>query len=1002
MTSTQNTIQDFLAELFPFNQLEASKLEDASKKIQFFRYRMGQPIIQREQIPTKIYIIYEGQARLLGYDHETQMPITLQTFKKGEILGWTSLIRGIACETVLASDETICLTLEAKDFLSLVKDSQNFANAFQNLCSTIEVFDLLSNELSNRADGKAILDFHNANDIKELTFKIIDKSVIYTSSRNKIYTEELDPNLTWFVSSGELKYFSPGSRLNIDTNTYLEKNTSSSVVRLIGLPLQTQIKSTNIEDFLPSSFILPSLDEIPYATNNITPIETNSNRYSQTVNSQKVKYPYAHGRSPVEATLACFQMLSQYWNIPFRQEVIRKVLTHQVQRTQTLSLQLCGAVAELIGLDAQLINVTASSLTKLQVPAIIRWQDSFAILYEINGKKLVLGVPSVGILQQKPAHFIENWGDQGQVLLLKANKYTPKKRFGLSWFIPSLIQYRKVLFEVLIASFFVQIFTLANPLIVQIIIDKVIVQNSLNTLNIFGILLVVIAIFEAILTSIRTNLFTDTTNRIDLALGSEIIEHLLRLPLPYFEKRTVGELATRTNELENIRSFLTGTALTVVLDAVFSVVYIAVMFVYSWLMTLVALATIPLFMLLTILVSPIIQRQLRSKAEKNAQTQSYLVEVLSGIQTVKAQNIELHSRWQWQEHYTSYVDAGFKTTVTSTAAASTSNFLNQISGLLVLWLGAYLVVKGELTLGQLIAFRIIANYVTAPLLRLSQLWQNFQETALSLERLSDILNSPTETEEADRKNISMPVICGAVSYENLCFRFNSSSQLQLKNINLDLAPGKFIGIVGQSGSGKSTLTKLLTRLYEPESGKITIDGYDISKVELHSLRRQIGMVLQDSLLFDGTIQENIALANPDATTEEIIEAAKIAAAHEFIMSLPQGYNTKVGERGSALSGGQRQRIAIARTVLQNPNLLILDEATSALDYQSEREVCLNLAQVFSNKTVFFITHRLSTIKNADVILLLHQGTVAEQGTHQELMSLRGHYYCLYQQQEAQL
>jgi ATP-binding cassette, subfamily B, bacterial HlyB/CyaB len=997
MTSTQNTIQDFLAELFAFNQLEASKLENASKKIQFFRYRMGQPIIQREQMPTKIYIIYEGQARLLGYDHETQMPITLQTFTKGEILGWTSLIREIACETVLASDETICLTLDGKEFLSLVKNSQNFANYFQNRCSSIEVFDLLSNEFSNRADGKAILDFHNATDIKELTFKILDKSLIYTSSRNKISTEELDPNLTWFISSGDLKSFSPGSRLSIEVNTYLERNISSNVVRLIGLPLQSKIENPNIEDFLPSSFTFPSLDNIPYATNNITSIETNSKKYSE-----KVKYPYAHGRSPVEATLACFKMLSQYWNIPFRQEVIHKVLTHQVQRTQTLSLQLCGAVAELIGLDAQLINVTASSLTKLQVPAIIRWQDSFAILYEINEKKLVLGVPSVGILQQKPAHFIENWGDQGQVLLLKANKYTPKKRFGLSWFIPSLIKYRKVLFEVLIASFFVQIFTLANPLIVQIIIDKVIVQNSLNTLNIFGILLVVIAIFEAILTSIRTNLFTDTTNRIDLSLGSEIIEHLLRLPLSYFEKRTVGELATRTNELENIRSFLTGTALTVVLDAVFSVVYIAVMFVYSWLMTLVALATIPLFMLLTILVSPIIQRQLRSKAEKNAQTQSYLVEVLSGIQTVKAQNIELHSRWQWQEHYTSYVDAGFKTTVTSTAAGATSNFLNQISGLLVLWLGAYLVVKGELSLGQLIAFRIIANYVTAPLLRLSQLWQNFQETALSLERLSDILNSPTETEEADRKNISMPVIRGAVSYENLCFRFNSSSQLQLKNINLDLAPGKFIGIVGQSGSGKSTLTKLLTRLYEPESGKITIDGYDISKVELHSLRRQIGMVLQDSLLFDGTIQDNIALANPDASTEEIIEAAKIAAAHEFIMSLPQGYNTKVGERGSALSGGQRQRIAIARTVLQNPNLLILDEATSALDYQSEREVCLNLAQVFVNRTVFFITHRLSTVKNADVILLLNQGTVAEQGTHQELMSLRGHYYCLYQQQEAQL
>jgi HlyB family type I secretion system ABC transporter len=548
----------------------------------------------------------------------------------------------------------------------------------------------------------------------------------------------------------------------------------------------------------------------------------------------------------------------------------------------------------------------------------------------------------------------------------------------------------------------VQLFALANPLMIQVIIDKVIVQNSVDTLQILGVFLLVLAVFEAVLTSLRTYLFVDTTNRIDMALGSEIIDHLLRLPLRYFERRPVGELATRINELENIRQFLTGTALTVVLDAVFSVIYIIVMFIYSWLLTLVSLATIPLFILLAMVASPLIRQQLRVKAERNAETQSYLVEVVGGIQTVKAQNMELRARWQWQQRYARYVSAGFKTVLTSTTAGSTSHFLNQLSGLLVLWVGAYLVLQGDLTLGQLIAFRIIAGYVTSPLLRLAQLWQNFQEVGLSIERLSDIIDATPEADELDRLNIPMPTVKGAVAFEDVTFRFGTTGPYQLNNVNLEFTAGSFVGIVGLSGSGKSTLMKLLPRLYDLESGRILIDGYDISKVELYSLRQQIGIVPQDTLLFDGTVQENIALTCPDATAEEIIRAAQVAAAHDFIMGLPNGYNTRVGERGAALSGGQRQRIAIARTVLQNPHLLILDEATSALDYDSERRVCLNLADAFRDRTVFFITHRLSTIKNADTIVLMDKGSVVEIGTHEELMALRGRYYCLYQQQEAQL
>jgi ATP-binding cassette subfamily B protein len=628
------------------------------------------------------------------------------------------------------------------------------------------------------------------------------------------------------------------------------------------------------------------------------------------------------------------------------------------------------------------------------------WQDTFAILYKASDRELVLGIPEQGIVTKKTSQFADLWGDSGQILLIKPTKDTPKEKFGLSWFLPSLKKYQGTLITVLVASFFVQLLGLANPLITQVIIDKVIIQNAPATLNTLGILLVTISVFEAIISALRTYLFVNTTNRIDLTLGSETIDHLVRLPLRYFEKRSVGELSSRIGELENIRQFLTGTALTVVLDAVFSVIYIIVMLCYSWLLTLVALGTVPLFALLTFIVAPIIRVQLRSKAERNASTQSYLVEVISGIQTVKAQSIELKSRWEWQRRYARYVSDGFKTVVTSTTAGSTSQFLNQLSNLLLLWVGAYLVLNNQLSLGQLIAFRIIAGYTTTPLLRLIQLWQNFQETALSLERLSDIINYPQEQEEAGRRNIPMPAITGAVRYENVNFRFVANGSLQLNNVSLEIPPGMFVGVVGASGAGKSTLTKLLSRLYEPESGRILIDDYDVSKVELYSLRRQIGVVLQDTLLFDGSVQENIALTNPDATPEEIIDAARIACAHDFIMELPQGYESRVGERGASLSGGQRQRIAIARTVLQKPQLLILDEATSALDYNTERQVCLNLAEEFRGRTVFFITHRLATIHSADLIVVMDSGRVAEQGTHTDLMAMRERYYTLYRQQEA--
>jgi ATP-binding cassette, subfamily B, bacterial HlyB/CyaB len=980
MTPVSVSIQSFLQQTPPFDRLSKVGLEQLLPRLKQLQYRMGQAIVVGSDIPAQIAILLEGQVRVIGTSAQTKLPETLQRLGPGTVIGWQSILREVPCETVIASTASVCLTLPAREFQQLLRSEATFAAAFHEQCGMNELYDLLFREI----EQQPIANVHLLSFVQD----VLPETIALTLPKGKVNLDQLDTSRIWFVSSGKTNY-AVGSRLTIgDAPLIIE----SGQTRLIGMPKPQEVVPSVEVEVMPED-AEPTVT-IPYAPDRPERLEPDD------VSLKRGRYPLIRAKGELESALACFQMLSQLWKMPFRRDVLRRALINQKQRTGSVSLQFCGAIAELMGLTAQLAVIPADALTQLQTPVMVYWQEHFVLLYHVSEKSVVLASPDRGLVRIKPSAFTDWWEEEGEVLLLQPTRDTPQRKFGLSWFIPSVVQYRRVLLTVLIASFFVQLLGLANPLITQVIIDKVIIQNAAETLNILGSLLIGMAVLEGIIGTLRMNLFVDTTNRIDMKLGSEVIDHLLRLPLSYFEKRPVGELSTRINELENIRQFLTGTALTVVLDAVFSVIYIVVMIFYSPLLTIVALATIPLFGLLTLTVSPILRGQARLKAERNAEQQSYLVEVVSGVQTVKAQNIELQSRWKWQERYARYVTAGFKTVMTSTTSGALSAFLNQLSSLLLLWVGAYLVLKGQLTLGQLIAFRIIAGYTTSPLLRLIQLWQNFQETALSLERLSDILDTPQETSDADRLNIPMPQIQGSVCYENVTFRFPKSPNPQLNGVTIDIPTGTFVGVVGQSGAGKSTLTKLLPRLYDLESGRILIDGYDIHKVELYSLRQQIGTVLQDTLLFDATVQENIALTNPDATPEEIVQAAQVAYAHDFIMELPQGYNTKVGERGAALSGGQRQRVAIARTVLQNPNLLILDEATSALDLHSERQVCQNLMQTFQGKTVFFITHRLMTIRNADLILMMDKGVVAEQGTHDELMAMKGLYYALYRQQES--
>lgn len=991
---SQSQIQSFLAETSPFDRLSESTLARLIPKCQLLGYRTGQPMFERDKMPTQIAIIYQGQARLLGFEPRGQRQVSLRLAGAREVLGWTGLVRGTPCETAIASTDTICITLSATDFLQLVAKEQAFGEAFRDHAELSEVFELLSQHLQQQAVP--------VNNIKDLAVELGQDAVVVNllngSTKARDLQNLLDPNRIWLVSSGTLGNFPTGSRVILDGSTSSVKAEGPQGVRLIGL--REPSSEEEVDGSENGSTSQPVVKERTIDWSAVTQAPETPPTPEPALTKAAQRFPVVRGRGKIEAPLACFHMLAKYLGLNFKKDVVRKVLENQLNTVGNISLQACGAVAQMLGLTAQLVQVPARAVPRLKAPALILWQESFALIYSITERELVLASPEKGLMRLRPGQFTEIWGEQGQVLLLEAPRVDQREQFSFWWFVPALLEHRTTFIEVLFSSFFIQLFGLVNPLVSMVIIDKVLGQRNIDALNILGILLLAVALFEGMLTALRTYLFVDSTNRVDIKLTAEVIDHMLRLPLGFFDSRQVGDLMSRFSELGNIRNFLTGTALTVVLDAVFSVVYLAVMFALSPTLSLVALAPLPLFAGIIIISSPVIMRLVRKRAGLLGQAMAYIVEVIGGIQTIKSQTMELTARWRWQGLYARYMSASLQTTLTQTGAGVLSEFLNKIGGIALLWVGAYLVIQQQLSIGGLIAFRIISGNVTGSLLRFISVWQSVQEVGISVERLRDIIDTHPEVDDSDRNNIPLPEIQGSVTFEEVSFRFNQSGPLQLANVNLDFPSGSFIAIVGLSGSGKSTLMKLLQRLYPPLAGRILVDGYDINKVEMYSVRRQLGVVLQDTLLFSGTVQENIGMSNPEATTEDIIRASKIAAAHDFIMSLPNGYNTVVGERGTGLSGGQKQRIAIARTVLQNPKLLILDEATSALDYQSERSVINNLMEVFHDRTVFFITHRLTAVTNADVIIMMDQGSIVEQGNHQELLALKGRYYCLYQQQEA--
>ena len=978
------------------NELDIKDLKKISSKFFEEKISMGETLHTGGVLPEFIKILIDGQVRFLAEHPSTKSLVSLNIASPNYVVGWFSTQIKENKQLITAATDCVFLTIKLSDWLDLINRLPSIIKYLNNKIFPEEVWYLLISKKSIHIPEKS-------KDLKNYLRNISLVSNSITLFNKKDGFPDLDKNSDWFISS-KIEKFQYGEIINLKKFKLI----NDFPLRIIGIPKEL-INYRNKRTFssYKSETIISDIEEKALDKDFVYKDrkKSKSNNKDKDV-TEKSKYPeykfYGSSEDKILEAIACFRMLGNILNIPIKVDIVKRFLVENIKNKKTkVSLPLIAAFSESLGLKTQILELPINLLGRLKSPSFLQFEnDELCILMEVKKEKLLIARPQFGIKSYELNDLIEfsSSDKKIKVITLQKSNRTPTNNFNLKWFLPSIKKNKKPLIEVLVASLFVQLFQLMNPLIIQQIIDKVLGQGGINTLPVLAILIFAFSIFENILTAVRTNLFIDTTNRIDISLGEQVIDHLLRLPLSYFDKRPVGELSTRLGELEQIRSFLTSTALTVLLDSVFSIIYIAVMLAYSWILTIVALLVAPILAAITLSVSPIVRRQLRKKAELNANTQNHLVEVITGIQTVKAQNFELKARWKWKDRYTKYISESFKNAVTSTTYSSLTQFLNQFSSLAVLCVGSYLVLQGNLTLGQLIAFRIISGYVTGPLLRLANLYQNFQQTNISIERLSDIINTPQESSFKDSVNIPMPKILGELECKDLSFGFSDKGPLNISRINLKISKGQFVAIVGESGSGKSTLTKLFARLYDPSEGKILIDKIDISKVELNSLRSQIGIVPQDSILFDGSVQENISLTDPEASSEEIINASKIACAHDFIMDLSYGYASDVGERGSNLSGGQRQRIAIARSILQNPNLLIMDESTSALDYKTERKVSLNLMEFFRGKTVLFITHRLSSIVHADLIVTMHQGRIEEVGNHSELMSMKGRYYSLYKQQ----
>jgi ATP-binding cassette, subfamily B, bacterial HlyB/CyaB len=980
MTSSQGAVSGLLSEFTPFQQLPAARRDAIDPLLEPVRFQLGQTVLRPDVLPEGLLLLCSGQLRSLGPSPSGRGLRTIERLGPGSLVGWAGLLRRDPCEHLRATTEVEALQLPAAAFRDLLAGHPEFAAWFANHPNAAELHTLLLALAKRDTLGEALLE----------DWPLPPDQVRLRSLRPGAPAElGLPPGFRWYASSG-LALAEPWS-----DRPLVPPGPDAPWLRLVGLAIPKEAEppiTLGAEPLHPTVLSAVVDPDSSYAPTVEPPPRTATDPAGGHL-------ALARASGPRAVPIALCQSLADFFGLPLNRDALADQVDAILQRQDRLNLVNIGQIMDTLGLRVVLTRVPASRLARVPTPALLYQNGHFGLLdgVEPDGRARLLEA-ELGALLVPAEELINHEGGKVELLLFDRKPDAKQRRFDWSWYFPFLRQHRRELIEVLVASVLINALRLVFPLGMLVLIQSVVASRNIGALVSIASVMLLATLVESIFRTLRSFLFTDLANRIDQDAKATILDQMVRLPQDFFDSRPVGQITFYFSQLDRLRDFLLGKTLPTLVDFAFSLIYLAILFAISPILTLVTLATLPLIAAVGLVSNPLVRSQIKRTMAQAVRASSFLTESITGIQTIKSQNAELKTRWEFQSRYSAFIGEDFKLKITRESIANLSTFLSNLSQLVVAAVAIWLIIQGDLNIGAFIAFRILSGYIQQPLVQLVSTWQDFQFNTQALRMVADVVDRDTEQTTEQASNIPLPPLQGRVQFVDVAFRFRDQGPLVLDGVNLEIPLGSFVGLVGSSGSGKSTLLKLLSRFYPPVRGSVLIDGLDISKVELYSLRRQIGVVPQDSLLFDGTIRENLLMVKPDATAAEMMRAARIACAHDFIMQMPQGYNSSVGERGAGLSGGQRQRLALARAVLQNPRMLILDEATSALDASTERQVCINLFEAFRGRTVFFITHRLTTVQPADLIVLMDQGAVMEQGNHRQLIQQRGWYYALYRSQ----
>lgn len=1002
-------IAQILRENPVFSLLDDGELQNVALKMTTVNFQLGQPVFQAGDPGDSFYVIVSGRARVVG-KLESGAETTVASLSKGQSFGESSLLNdSVRAYAVRAAEDLSLLRLSKSDFIAMVAEKRELKRFFQDY--------IADTSLRNFLKLCSVFSPLGPQEIREVLDCL--HPVDYPAGE-KIVREGDEGDAFYILKTGEarvekdgriLKVLRPGDgfgELALLTGAPraadVIASVTSSVFRLSKLDFDRLVnqkpKLRQAFVSLASGYSADALraDDQPFQETVAAELTAAESEYEPAKGKRKKKFPALLQHNEMDCGAACLAMILRFYG----KNVGINRLRNLVNVTQEgATLQSVADGAEALGFHARGIRTDMANLALVPTPAIAHWEGyHYIVLVDVQPNRITVADPAIGIRHFKPAEFEKGW--TGYILQLEATSKVnavEESKSTLARYLPMVRQYKGHLAEILIASLMLQLFSLAMPVFTQVLVDKVLVQRNGEMLNALLVGMLVIALFQALTSLIREYLIVHTSRRIDLQMAIAFYRHALSLPLRFFEDRKVGDILLRFEENAKIRQLLTGRTLTAVLDMTMIVVYLALMFIYNAKLALVALAFIPFYFLLSKLVTPMLVRLSREFFQRSAESQSRLVESISGIGTVKATATERQIRWRWETSTVRAMNTHFRSAMTQVGAVSGATFIEVVNTTVILWYGARLVMASELSVGQLMAFYALAFGITRAILNIVALFSDFTEAKIAVERLNDVFETEPEEDPGKKTPLRLPRLKGHIQFENVTFRYPSrGNKNALQNVTLDIQPGQTVALVGRSGAGKSTFANLLLRLHSPNEGKVLIDGYDLQQAAINGLRSQVGVVPQDVFLFSGTIRENIALGDADGPMEEVVGAAMLAGAHDFVSQLPLGYQTVIGERGQSLSGGQKQRIAIARALYSKPRVLIFDEATSALDVESERAIQNNLDNILRDRTTIIIAHRLSTVRNADLIVVLDQGVVMETGNHDTLMAKKGLYYYLNSQQ----